>query len=200
MEQLEVLNRSLFLKINAAPGTAAWQINSATFVADKLIYLIPVLLLALWLWGDERKRNIALKTCLVAMLGLGVNQLIGLVWQHPRPFMIGLGHTWIPHVADSSFPSDHATVFAAMGLVLFFAGKIGLAILTLLVAACVAWARVFLGVHFPMDMLGALGVAAWSDVFVTLLWRKMGKPITNFAEHIYRKLLAQPIAAGWIRH
>src|ERR1035437_1502787 len=107
MEQIEALNRAFFLSINAGPGTATWLLNSAIFIADNLIYLIPTLLLVLWLWGDERKRNLALRSCLVAMLGVGVNQIIGLFWQHPRPFMIGLGQTWIAHAADSSFASDH---------------------------------------------------------------------------------------------
>jgi membrane protein DedA with SNARE-associated domain len=63
--------------------------------------------------------------------------------------MMGLEHTFIPHATDSSVPSDHATVFSAIGLTLVF-GSIrsvtGWAIL--LLGVCVAWSRVFLGVHF----------------------------------------------------
>jgi undecaprenyl-diphosphatase len=93
---------------------------------------------------------------LVALLGVAANQAIGALWPHPRPFMIGLGHAWMPHAADSSFPSDHMTVFAGVGLTLLFDGAVGWAILALLVGASVAWARVFLGVHFPPDMAGAV--------------------------------------------
>lgn len=200
MDQIEALNRSLFLKINAGSGTAPWQINSAIFIADNLIYLIPALLLALWLWGDERKRNLALKVCLVAMLAVGTNQIISLVWQHPRPFMIGLGQTWIPHAADSSFPSDHATVFAAVCIGLLFAGEIGLATVFLAVGLCVAWSRVFLGVHFPMDMLGAAGVAAFTYALIAPAWRRVGNAITQLTERLYRSVMAKPIARGWVRH
>jgi undecaprenyl-diphosphatase len=31
-----------------------------------------------------------------SVAGLLINQIIGLAWSHPRPFMIGLGHTLIP--------------------------------------------------------------------------------------------------------
>ena len=36
----------------------------------------------------------------------------------PTPFMAGLGPSFIPHAADSSFPSDHASIFSAVGSML----------------------------------------------------------------------------------
>ena len=160
MNEIETLNRILFLHINGGGGTPPWLIQIAIGIADDLIYLIPLLLLGMWLWGDQRRRGSALKACLIAMLGVGMNQVIGLFWQHPRPFMIGLGHAWITHAPDSSFPSDHMTVFAGVGLTLLFSGSAGLGAVTLLMGLCVAWARVFLGVHFPLDMAGAVAVTA----------------------------------------
>src|SRR5262245_1652010 len=112
MGSIEAWNQALFLKINAGPATPAWLIDMAMGVADDLILAIPLLLLGLWLWGDEGRRSVALKSCLVTFVALGLNQLIGLVWQHPRPFALGLGHVYVPHAPDSSFPSDHMTVFA----------------------------------------------------------------------------------------
>ncbi|MHB1676312.1 MAG: undecaprenyl-diphosphatase [Sulfuriferula sp.] len=199
MEHIEAWNRASFLKINAGPGTASWLINSAIFIANDLIYLIPVLLLGLWLWGDEHKRHVALRACGVALFALGINQIIGLFWQHPRPFMIGLGKTWLSHPADSSFPSDHVTVFTSIGICLLLAAETGLGVATVLLGLCVAWARVFLGVHFPMDMIGAAAVAAFSYVITIPLWKKIGNTVTQFTEWLYRSAMARPIARGWIR-
>lgn len=199
MNQIENFNRALFLQINGGDGTPAWQIQTAIGIADYLIYLIPMLLLGLWLWGDHTRRSQAIKACLVVMLALGANQLIGQAWPHPRPFVIGLGHAWIPHASDSSFPSDHMTVFAGIGLTLLFDGVAGWATVTLATGLCVAWARVFLGVHFPLDMAGAVGVAAVAYMAVTPLWRMLGASATDLAERLYRHILARPIAMGWIR-
>lgn len=69
MEQIEILNRALFLKINASPDTASWVTGIAKVVADDLIYAIPALLVVYWLWGSEAKRSLALRAFLVAMLG-----------------------------------------------------------------------------------------------------------------------------------
>lgn len=199
MNQLEVWNRALFLQINGENDTPAWLVHVAIGMADYLIFLIPILLLCLWFWGSHERRSLAIKACLVTLLALGANQVIGLLWQHPRPFMIGLGHTWIPHAADSSFPSDHMTVFSSIGLTLLFDGAPLVAVVTLLVGLCVAWARVFLGVHFPLDMAGAVGVAAVTYAVATPIWRMLGASITVLAESLYRRILARPIAMGWIK-
>ena len=80
MNEIEAFNQSLFLRINGGAGTPTWGADTAIVMGDYLVYLIPLLLLTLWLWGDETKRNPALKACLVAMLGVGANQVIALVW------------------------------------------------------------------------------------------------------------------------
>ncbi|WP_413439469.1 phosphatase PAP2 family protein [Sulfuriferula sp. GW1] len=199
MERIEALNRALFLKINAGLGSAPWMIDGAVVIANDLIYLIPVLLIAMWLRGNEAKRRLAIQTCLTAMLGLGLNQVISSVWQHPRPFAMGLGHAWAQHVADSSFPSDHMTIFTAIGISLLLGRERLLGSLTLAAGSGVAWARIFLGLHFPLDMLGAVGVACLSYAALSPLWRHTGDRVTRFVERLYQSFMAWPIAQGWMR-
>ncbi|MDR3371315.1 phosphatase PAP2 family protein [Rhodoferax sp.] len=199
MNLIESYNRSLFLMINGDNSAPRWLVDLATLVGDGVIYLIPLLLIGLWLWGNTRQRKLAVKAFAVAMLGVGLNQLIGVMWQHPRPFMLGLGHTWIVHAADSSFPSDHVTVLTAIGLSLLLDGATAVACLTLTMALAVAWARVFLGVHFPLDMLGAVVVAGVSLGSVAPIWQRFGSQATGLAEQLYRRLLAWPISAGWVK-
>lgn len=199
MNALEAYNRSLFLHINAGDNTQPWLLQMGTSIADGLVYLTPLLLLSMWLWGDGIRRRQAVKACLVTFLALGANQVIGLLWTHPRPSMIGLGHTWIAHAADSSFPSDHMTVFAGIGLSLLFDGALSLAAVVLAGGLVVAWARVFLGVHFPLDMVGAVAVAAMAYAVVLPLWRTWGDTVIHLVERLYRAILARPIAAGWLR-
>lgn len=196
---LEALNQALFLKINGGTGTARWLIDTARFIADDLIYLIPVLLAGVWLWGNHDRRRVAVRAFMTAMLGLGLNQIVGALWPHPRPFAIGLGQAWATHVADSSFPSDHMTLFTAIGLSLVLGGARLLGWLTLAVGASVSWARVFLGLHFPFDMLGAVAVACLAYAFLSPPWRVAGERLTKMTEESYRKVIAWPIRQGWVR-
>lgn len=92
------------------------------------------------------------------------------------------------------------TVFASIGLSLLFGGAFRLATAVLTTGFAVAWARVFLGVHFPLDMVGAVAVASVAYVVILPLWRMAGDTITNLAEQLYRTILARPIASGWVRH
>lgn len=121
MNAVDIWNRETFLALNAGLSTAAWKLNVATVIADYLIFLIPAALIAMWCWGGRVQREIALRACLVALVALGLNQLIAIGYFHPRPAAMGIGHTFIRHAADSSFPSDHVTVFGAIGLTLVFA-------------------------------------------------------------------------------
>jgi len=52
----EELNRTLFLKINAEVGTPSWIIDATAIIANDLIYLVPILLTAMWLWGTQESR------------------------------------------------------------------------------------------------------------------------------------------------
>ncbi|MGF6776670.1 phosphatase PAP2 family protein [Paraburkholderia sp. GAS334] len=198
MNSLEVFNQALFLMINATASTPVWQIDVARLIADYLIYLVPLSLVAIWLSGDERQRGTAVRACCVTLLALGINQIIGLVWQHPRPSMIGLGHTFLPHATDSSFPSDHGTVFASVALTLLSDGLRRYGLLTLLSGIAVAWARVFVGVHFPFDMAGAVAVACVAFLFIMPVWQLGGTVVMRWVLMLYRRLLAWPIDRGWL--
>ncbi len=197
MDQIEAFNRAWFLKINADPHSSLWLVRVAILMAEGWIYLIPAMLAAMWLWGGEARRNLAMKAFLVAMLGLGLNLAIAHLWPHPRPFMIFFGRTLIPHVADSSFPSDHITIFFSIGLSLVVGNELRYGLAILAAGAGAAWARVFLGVHFPLDTLGSVGVAALSLAGITLCWPNLGQVVLRFTERMYRKTLALPIASGW---
>lgn len=193
------LNQTLFLDMNAGAHTPAGLMDFAIITAQYLIFLLPVLLLGLWFWGGNARRTVAFKALGVALFTLLLNMLIGMVWPQPRPFMLGLGHLWIAHASDASFPSDHMTVFVSVGLTLLLDGAWGFGFIVLSASVAVAWARVFLGVHFPLDMLGSVLVAACGYLALSLGWRSVGVTLLAWAERIYRVLLARPIRAGWIR-
>ncbi|EOG4239629.1 phosphatase PAP2 family protein [Salmonella enterica subsp. enterica serovar Newport] len=112
------------------------------------------------------------------------------LWFHPRPFMVPLGHTWIYHAPETSFPSDHATLFFSAGLSLLLSGARVSGGLILLLSLFVAWSRVFLGVHFPLDMAGAALVAVLACLLVRPLWRHLGEPLTSFCESISSRLFS----------
>jgi undecaprenyl-diphosphatase len=200
MNSLELLNRALFLRMDATMASPAWLIQLGLYAADELILALPLLLALTWLWGDGAARAQALKACAVAALALALSQGIGGVWPHPRPFVLGLGHTWLAHAADTSFPSDHMSAMTAVGLSFLWGGLRRRGAAVLLMAAATGWARVFVGVHFPLDIAGGVAVAALAYLGVTPLWWWLGTPVTAFAQRLYRRIFARPIARNWLRY
>jgi undecaprenyl-diphosphatase len=200
MNAVEIWNRQTFLAWDADLSTPAWKLMAATVAADYLIFLVPLALIAMWCWGGRVQRESALRICLVALVALGINQLLALGYPHARPSQMGIGHTFIPHAADASFPSDHATVFAAMALTLLLASPKRMAgWIFVILGVIVAWARIYLGVHFPLDMLGAVAVVIVAYIGTSLLWNRAAPQCTGQVERLYRFVLARPIALGWIR-
>lgn len=199
MTEFETLNRTLFLLMNGPVGTAPQLVSFARLIADDAIYVIPIVLVLMWVRGSTAQRNVALKAVAVTFLALGVAQLIVHVWPHPRPFMLGLGHQWIDHAPDPSFPSDHMTVFASIGFTFLSAGMGMAGIVMLLLGLAVGWARIFLGVHFPFDMVGAIVLAGIVLALISPAWRRLGASLVAICEKIYRGLFSWAFGTGWLK-
>lgn len=200
MDFLESFNQSLFLLINADPATPAWRIHAAMLVANKLILLIPGVMAAVWLWGRQAQRSLMLKALASVAVALGLSYVCGALWPHPRPFVIGLGHVFFAHKPTSSFPSNHTIIIAAFAFALILDRRwAGWGWLALAGALLVGTTRVYLGVHFPLDIAGGLLLAPLAAAITVPVWQRAGEPLTGVAQGVYRKVLALPIARGWIR-
>ena len=53
--------------------------------------------------------------------------------------------------------------------------------------------------HFPLDIAGGLVLAPVAAGLAVPVWNRVGAPLTGLLQTIYRKVLALPIARGWIR-
>lgn len=153
-------NETLFLWLNAPQSPPTAVLMMAMVCAEALILLVPLSLLCGWLFGGESLRTRLLQAGASGVLGLLIAQCIGMVWNHPRPFAMGLGHQLLPHVADASFPSDHLTLMWSVAFSLLLHPRLRwLGAVLALLGLPMAWARIYLGVHFPLDMVGAALVA-----------------------------------------
>jgi undecaprenyl-diphosphatase len=164
-------------------------------------WAVPVLAVAtvaLWLLarpGDDRKWKLASASALAsAAVGLLLNQLISkLIWDRPRPYETHpSAHVWGARSHDPSFPSDHASAsFAiAFAVVLFdrVAGGIFLA-----AAVAISAGRVFVGEHYPLDVIAGclVGLAA------ALLVVKVGRPLIAWLVRLVERVTDPVLAPLW---
>ena len=103
-----------------------------------------------------------------------ITELIRFIWHRPRPFVAHQVNQLIEHSASGSFPSGHiAFLFALAMTVYFFNIKIGWIFLCL--SFLVGLARVFVGIHYPLDILGGIIVGITSVIFIRFLIIKKKK-------------------------
>ncbi len=119
----------------------------------------------IWLWfGGEKaarrkRREAALTALFSVVICSGLSFLIGKVWNRPRPFTQDADiWNFTAHKANASFPSNHTMNAAAVSLVLLRAGLPGAIFLTGW-AALLAFSRMYAGIHYLTDLLGAVLIA-----------------------------------------
>jgi len=178
------LNHALFLLLNAGAQPPAPVVLFAMLAAKVLIALVPLHIALIWFCGSRVMRFVALMGVLALLAALGVSALLGLLIHTPRPFLLGLGHTLIDHRPSASFPSNHATVFFAWTATLAFCGLGRLAITFGGLGLLVAWSRVYLGVHFPLDMAGAAVVSIFGAALALQIMLRRGAFILAVAERL----------------
>ena len=52
---MEQLNHLIFIWINATPASPQVMIKFATFMANDMIMIVPLLIIGLWLWGEREQ-------------------------------------------------------------------------------------------------------------------------------------------------
>jgi undecaprenyl-diphosphatase len=152
------MNDTLLLLINGLAGRFTLLDTLMVFVARDLVYIIfavALICLGVLLYKEERKPVIYFfVTLAVSFLLL---QLMALLNVDHRPFMDHHLTQLIPHAPGKSFPSDHTTVSTAIAIgILFFTRFKKTGVLLLLGAMTVGLARIYVGVHYPADILGGL--------------------------------------------
>jgi undecaprenyl-diphosphatase len=94
-------------------------------------------------------------------LALLVAHFLAAAIDRPRPFVAHAAtiHPFLVHAADPSFPSEHATAAFAIATAVALRLRLPGAVL-LALAALLAAGRVFLGLHYPSDVLAGAALGA----------------------------------------
>ncbi|MHB1614976.1 MAG: phosphatase PAP2 family protein [Actinomycetes bacterium] len=192
------MNQRIFLDINSFSrhtGWAHWFMGPYAYFGG--VVLLALLLLAGYLLARRRDQPVAvaaaLWTGLASLIGLGISQIFNHAVQEPRPY-VTLAHVLVlvPRTTDFAFPSDHAVVTGAVVAGLFLVDR-RLAWTATVVGALLVFARVYVGAHYPGDVLAGLGIG----LTVTLLGWLVVRPVLAL---LVRTLARTPLRPLLLAH
>ena len=133
--------------------------------------LIIFIVVALWLTVDKK---LAQQVFFVTVASLSVNGIIKNFVQVPRPFTKGITCVRLDTATGYAFPSGHTQGFATWSS--FFAiksKKARLCILAGVLIIAVAISRLYLGAHYPSDVLVGAGLGVGIAALGNCLFEKV---------------------------
>lgn len=152
------MNHSIFLAINGLAGKWHWLDVIGKFVGgDYFLYLFVLAVALLWFIPKIRTR-VYLAAGSIVVGRLIFTEIIKRILDRPRPYEVLSVHQLIvDNERGVSFPSGHATVYFALAFA-FRGTKYFWPFFILAVIGSLG--RVFVGVHFPLDVLAGAVIGA----------------------------------------
>lgn len=144
-----------------------------TLTATYLVYIIAVLAVFVWLRVPREQKELLLVSAVLAIvIGIIMVKIAGMLYYHPRPFVAWHIMPLIAHGNNNGFPSDHTFASALMAFVIAqVSWRWGAALFTM--ALAVGWARVAAFVHWPIDIVGGVAVAALAVWLANIITRRI---------------------------
>ena len=128
-----------------------------TQLGDELFFMVIAITM---FWCIDKRRGYYLLS--VSFVGTLINQFLKLWFRIPRPWVLDPDFTIVESAREAatgySFPSGHTQNFATWStLIALKIKKLSVWIVTAMLILLVAFSRMFLGAHYPMDVVaGAL--------------------------------------------
>ena len=148
-------NESLFFLIFGLSHQSIILDTLMIYSTKYLIFVTGILMFVLAKDGGVKERKAFIISLLAIPVSILLIKIIHLIYFEPRPFIT---HQFLPLVAetnDASFPSRHATIMAIFAFASIYY-KHQWNFLIVILMALVGISRIYVGVHYPIDIIGGI--------------------------------------------
>jgi undecaprenyl-diphosphatase len=166
------------LQLDARTG---WLNQVMLAVSDVVSPVGGLVILALWCAWLLLVRHSPVKTVttfLVVAIGWNSSEIAKILVARNRPPAI---YSLDPEIGSNSFPSGHVAFTVSAAVAAYFLARgtrhqRPVALAGVAVVALVAFSRLYIGAHYPTDVLGSLLVSSSAIICLTGLWRAWLQP------------------------
>lgn len=181
-----------------AAGTPGWVQSVAAVATQGILLVFAAAFVAAW-WRARRStaRTMALALLVPAIVAAAyaVNEVVKSLVQEERPCravqQIAKPLVSCPEPGDWSFPSNHSVIAGAAAVSLVIAWRqVVMSVLLPCVALLEGSSRVFVGAHYPHDVLVGLMIGAFAAALLALAALS---PATRFVEALRERPALRPV-------
>jgi len=188
----------LYHAINQFVFEHDWLGRFLGFVETWAVPAFAVATFALWFFarpGGPRKWKLASASALAsAALALLIARVIGTIWLRERPFAAHPdAHVWGSRSHDPSFPSDHASAAFGIAFAVFLFDRV-VGSIFIAAATVIAVGRVFVGAHYPADVLAGTLVGLGAALLVV----RLGRPLIEWMVRLVERI-TDPVVSAVLR-
>lgn len=190
-EALNGPDTELFLLINGFVGVVPFVDRVAQWVVSDYLMPIALALMLIFMWFIDRDRELRVQRQLGVFVSLtsmalsnSVVFILNFYYFRPRPFVDNDVSLLFYRPTDSSFPSN--AVAAVFGLAFGIWGvNRRLGYVAIAAASLYGLARVYAGVHYPLDILAGAAIAA-PVTYLVFRMRDLLMPVLMLAIRLAR--------------
>ncbi|MEH7012316.1 undecaprenyl-diphosphatase [Neobacillus niacini] len=153
MRRSSVVNENIFRLINDLGKQHSFFNPFFVFIAEYMVVFLAMVVFTFWFTRKHKNRIMVICGSITFVVAEIIGKVAGKIHSNHQPFAeLSNVNKLIEKAVDNSFPSDHTILFFSF-CVTFWLFRGGRGFIWVLLAFLVGISRIWVGVHYPADIL-----------------------------------------------
>jgi undecaprenyl-diphosphatase len=163
------MDQNIFFAINGLVGKWQWLDSIGRFIGGDYFLFLFSLVIVVLVFDKEMRKRVFLLFGSVFLSRIVITDSLKRYYNQPRPYeVLDVHRLSTEQEIGNSFPSGHATIYFSMAFI-FWGTKYFWPFLALAILGSIG--RIFIGMHYPLDVLVGALVGTMTSLVLLLLFK-----------------------------